>query len=158
MARDYRILWVGRRRRRGWEALCADYAERCRRFARLDDRRVRGPGGGDDVRRRDEEGRALTAALPDPCWTVALDRRGKAHSSTALARRLDRLAIDWPHPVAFLLGSDLGLAPQVLEAADLRLSFGPVTLGHELARLVLYEQLYRALSISSGIKYHRRSL
>ena len=65
---------------------------------------------------------------------------------------------DWPHPVVFILGSDLGLAPSVSKACRESLSLGPMTLPHELARLVLYEQLYRALSIQARIKYHREPL
>jgi 23S rRNA (pseudouridine1915-N3)-methyltransferase len=57
--------------------------------------------------------------------------------------------------LVFLIGSDLGLAKSVLDQARERLSFGPLTLPHELARLVLLEQLYRGLAISAGIKYHR---
>ena len=59
----------------------------------------------------------MLAALPDPCWIVALDSRGTVLSSEALAAELARLKREWPHPVAFLLGSDLGLDRGVLEAA-----------------------------------------
>jgi 23S rRNA (pseudouridine1915-N3)-methyltransferase len=101
------------------------------------------------------EGESLTAALPQSAWTVALDRRGRSLSSPDLARWLQRLLQDWPHPIAFLLGSDLGLDEELRRNAREQLSFGPLTLPHELARLVLYEQLYRAFCIESGIKYHR---
>ena len=76
-------------------------------------------------------------------------------SSPELSRWLERELESWPHAVSFLVGSDLGLSPAVLEAATLQLSLGPMTLPHELARLVLYEQLYRAFAIRHGIKYHR---
>lgn len=115
--------------------------------------KVRGKGDGADRRRA--EGEALLAALPEPVWRVALDPGGRAMSSEDLAAELARLRRDWPHPVAFLLGSDLGLAPEVLAAARTRLSLGPMTLSHELARVVLYEQLYRAASIEAGTGYHR---
>ena len=62
---------------------------------------------------------------------------------------------EYPHPIAFLLGSDVGLAPSLRKEAALQLAFGPMTFPHELARLMLYEQLYRALAIDQGIKYHR---
>lgn len=97
----------------------------------------------------------MLASLPEPCWPVALDRRGRARSSEALARRLETVRREWPHPVAFLVGSDLGLAPSVSDACREAWSLGPLTLPHQLARLVLYEQLYRALSLAAGIKYHR---
>jgi 23S rRNA (pseudouridine1915-N3)-methyltransferase len=79
-------------------------------------------------------------------------------SSVELAQELGRLREDWPHPIAFLLGSDLGLHPEVLEAARQSLSLGPLTLPHELARLVLYEQLFRVVTMDAGIKYHREPL
>ncbi len=87
---------------------------------------------------------------------MALDRRGRTYSSEELADEISRWRREWPHPIAFVVGSDLGLTPQVVEGARLVLSFGPLTLPHELARLVLYEQVYRALSIAAGINYHRQ--
>ncbi len=161
MGREYLILWAGRHERRNWEELCGRYRERIQRVVPVREVVVkvrggagagsRGSGGG----RRRAEGEALLAALPDPVWLVALDPRGAAMTSEALAAELGRLRREWPHPVAFALGSDEGLAPEVIGRARQVLSFGPMTLSHELARLVLYEQLYRALAIASGSKYHR---
>ncbi len=113
---------------------------------------------GPDRVRLETEGQALLAALPEPCWTIALDRRGRALGSKQLADHLARVRDEWPHALAFAIGSDLGLSPAVLSAARERLSLGPMTLPHELARLVVYEQIYRALSILGGIKYHREPL
>ncbi len=98
----------------------------------------------------------MAAQLPDPCWTVALDPRGKALGSEAFARELRRLEAEWPHPIAFLIGSDLGLDEELTAAARQRLSFGPMIFGHQLARLMLYEQIYRSVAIRRGIKYHRQ--
>jgi 23S rRNA (pseudouridine1915-N3)-methyltransferase len=109
----------------------------------------------DEVARLEEEGAALLAALPEPCRIVALTRGGRMFGSEELAGWLARERTEWPHGLAFLVGSDLGLAPSVLERATLRLSLGPMTLTHETARLVLYEQLYRSFAIERGIKYHR---
>ncbi|MEM8930152.1 MAG: 23S rRNA (pseudouridine(1915)-N(3))-methyltransferase RlmH [Acidobacteriota bacterium] len=156
MSRRFLILWAGRHQRREWDALCADYRRRIEREMPVEDRLIKAKGSPDDPGRRATEGAALLAALPEPCWTVALDPRAKPRSSEDLARELARLRDEWPHPVAFLIGSDLGLDPTVVRAARTRLAFGPMVFGHELARLVLYEQLYRALSMGRGIKYHRR--
>jgi 23S rRNA (pseudouridine1915-N3)-methyltransferase len=71
-----------------------------------------------------------------------------------LQRRID----EWTGDLVFVIGSDLGLDQVVLEQARTRLSLGPMTLPHELARLVLYEQLYRGIGITAGIKYHREPL
>ena len=68
---------------------------------------------------------------------------------------MTRLRQEWTHPIVFLIGSDLGLDRAVIDSAREVLSLGPMTLSHELARVVLYEQLYRALSIEAGMSYHR---
>jgi 23S rRNA (pseudouridine1915-N3)-methyltransferase len=155
MSREILVVWAGRHRRDDWEKLCSGYRRRIGRWIPVRDLPVRARGRGEGKDRRRAEGRVLLAALPDSCWPVALDRRGRMLSSAELsawlARRLGR-----GQPVAFLVGSDLGLGEEALAAARERISFGPLTLPHELARLLLYEQLYRALSIAAGMEYHRQ--
>lgn len=158
VARELLIVWAGRHRRRSWEELCSVYRRRIGRFVPVRDLPVRVRRAGEGAQRRRAEADALLAALPDPAWTVALDAGGDALTSEALAARLGRLRREWPHPVAFLLGSDLGLDPRVRNGAREVLSLGPMTLSHELARLVLYEQLYRSLAMDAGINYHRGSI
>jgi 23S rRNA (pseudouridine1915-N3)-methyltransferase len=158
MSRDLIILWAGRHRRSEWEQLYSRYRERLGRHLDVQERSIKVRAGLEDKRRLDEEGRAILKALPDPSWAVALDRRGASRTSSQVATWFDRLRSDWPHPIVMVIGSDLGLAPEVLERCRERWSFGPLTLPHELARLVLYEQIYRALSIVAGIKYHRQPL
>jgi 23S rRNA (pseudouridine1915-N3)-methyltransferase len=158
VGRELVVLWAGRHQRSHWEEICASYRKRIGHLATVRDVPVRARAGADDPQRRKVEGQALLAAAPPSAWTFALDSRGEALSSEQLAARLARLKTEWPHPVAFLIGSDLGLDPAVLETARAVLSFGPMTLSHELARVVLYEQLYRALSIEAGMSYHREPL
>lgn len=149
------MLWAGRHQRPEWETLCADYRQRIERDLPVEDRMIKAGRSGNDPGRMDAEGEALLAALPDPCWSIALDPRAKAVSTEEMAREIARLHEEWPHPIAFLLGSDLGLSKPVLKGVRRRMSFGKMVFGHELARVVLYEQLYRSLSIGKGIKYHR---
>lgn len=158
MARELVVLWAGRHRRSSWEEICASYRKRIARLAPVRDVPVRARAGADDPQRQRIEGAALLAALPASAWSFALDSRGEALSSEQLADRLARLKAEWPHPVAFLIGSDLGLDRAVLDGARAVLSLGPMTLSHELARVVLYEQLFRALSIEAGMSYHREPL
>lgn len=155
MSREYVIVWAGRHRRAAWDEICDRYRKRIARRTPVREVAVKVRGKGDGADRLRAEGEALLAALPEPVWRVALDPGGRSLTSEELAAELSRLKRDWPHPVAFLLGSDLGLAPEVLAAARTRLSLGPMTLSHELARVVLYEQLYRAASIEAGTGYHR---
>jgi 23S rRNA (pseudouridine1915-N3)-methyltransferase len=154
VGRDFLVVWAGRHQRPVWEQICADYRKRIGRLATVRDVPVKARSAS-DPRRLGEEGRAILAALPASAWTIALDVAGDALSSQELARHLARLQDTWPHSVAFLIGSDLGLDPPVLTAARQRVSLSPLTLSHELARVVLYEQLFRALSIGAGMSYHR---
>jgi 23S rRNA (pseudouridine1915-N3)-methyltransferase len=155
VGRELVIVWAGRHQRSHWEELCASYRKRIGHLATVRDLPVRARAGADDPQRRRAEGAALLAAAPPSSWIIALDSRGEAVSSEDFAVRLAHLKAEHPHPVAFLIGSDLGLDPAVLEAARSVLSLGPMTLSHELARVVLYEQIFRALSIEAGMSYHR---
>jgi 23S rRNA (pseudouridine1915-N3)-methyltransferase len=156
--RELVVLWAGRHQRSNWEEICASYRKRIARFGPVRDLPVRARAAAEDPQRLKAEGAALLAALPPSSWVFALDSRGEMLSSEQLAERLARLKGEWPHPIAFLIGSDLGLDRAVLESARAVLSFGPLTLSHELARVVLYEQLFRALSIEAGMSYHREPL
>ena len=155
LARELIVLWAGRHHRSPWEEICSSYRRRIGHLAAVRDLPVRARTGADDPQRQRAEGQALLAAAPQPAWIVALDSRGDAPDSEELAGRLARIKTEWPHPVAFLIGSDLGLDRTVLDAARWVLSLGRLTLSHELARTVLYEQLFRALSIEAGMSYHR---
>lgn len=158
MSRELVVVWAGRHQRDGWTALAAEYLKRIERWMPIREVVVKVRDERDPATRLRTEATALLAALPEPVYLVALDRRGDAVSSPTLAERLAGLRNEWPHAVAFVLGSDLGLAPELLAKARWRWSLGPLTLPHELARLVVVEQLYRALSIEAGIKYHRAPL
>ena len=157
MGRELCVLWAGRHRRDDWDRLCGRYRQRIERFLPVRERAVR-VAARSSRERIVAEATVLRQALPDPAWTIALDRRGRQRSSTDLAAWLERLREDWPHPVVFLVGSDLGLERSLVGECRESLSLGAMTLPHQLARLVLYEQLYRALSINAGIKYHRGPL
>jgi 23S rRNA (pseudouridine1915-N3)-methyltransferase len=148
-------VWAGRHERSHWEDLCAVYRERIQRLSPLRDVPVRARVAADDPGRRRAEAEALLAAAGRDAWVVALDRQGEAVDSVTLATRLTSLRQSWPHSIAFFIGSDLGLDLGLL-SARWTLSFGPPTLSHQLARLVLYEQLFRALSLEAGMSYHRQ--
>jgi len=158
VGRELVVLWAGRHRRSSWEEICDSYRRRIERLASVRDVPVRARAGADDPQRLRLEGQALLAALPPDSWSFALDSRGETLTSEQLADRLSLLRKEWPHPVAFFIGSDLGLDRAVLEGVRAVLSLGPLTLSHELARVVLYEQLFRALSIEAGMSYHREPL
>ena len=105
--------------------------------------------------RRLEEAVALAAAVPEIAAIVALDATGEVLSSPQLAARLERWRDAGTPAVAFLVGGADGLAERVRRRANLRLAFGTATWPHQLVRIMLLEQLYRAMTILSGHPYHR---
>jgi len=154
--RELVVLWLGRRQRE-WDVLCDDYRKRVERFMPARDVVLRASAGDGEERLR-AEAATIRRALPEPHRLVALDRRGKSLGSTELATFLEKNRDEWPHALVFALGSDLGLDRELVATSHLTLSLSPLTLPHQLARLVLWEQLYRGLSLSAGIKYHRAPL
>lgn len=104
--------------------------------------------------RKADEAKALRAALPDGI-VVALDERGKSIGSEAFAKQILRWRDDgWP-AASFVIGGADGLDPAFVQSAALVLSFSPLTWPHQLVRIMLAEQLYRATTILAGHPYHR---
>jgi 23S rRNA (pseudouridine1915-N3)-methyltransferase len=104
--------------------------------------------------RKADEAKTLRAALPEGI-VVALDERGKTQGSEAFANQIARWRDDGRPAVSFVIGGADGLEPDFVKAADLTLSFSPLTWPHQLVRIMLAEQLYRATTILSGHPYHR---
>jgi 23S rRNA (pseudouridine1915-N3)-methyltransferase len=110
---------------------------------------------GDAARRMLEESIAIANIVPDRAATVILDERGENMSSAVIAGRLQ----DWQRQdkpaVVFIIGAADGLAPSLREKASLAIAFGKATWPHQLIRIMLMEQLYRAVTILAGHPYHR---
>lgn len=150
------MIAVGRLKERHWREAAEEYLKRLKPYASLDvvevaDRDVT----RDEARAIAEEGADVLRAIPDGAHVVALDIEGRSLSSTGISERLAALGLEGRSTVAFVLGGAAGLAPEVLSRADERLSLGRITLPHQLARVVLLEQLYRAFRIMRNEPYHR---
>lgn len=149
------VVAVGRMSDLGLRAACADYADRVRRVWGLELHEVRSPAGRfPSAERMRREGERLLAALPPGVVAVALTPTGRSETSEGLARRLAEWQVHG-RSVAFVLGGADGLDAQVMQRCELTLSLSPLTFPHELARLILLEQLYRAATILRGTPYHR---
>ncbi|SMQ86157.1 23S rRNA (pseudouridine1915-N3)-methyltransferase [Devosia lucknowensis] len=109
---------------------------------------------GSAAARKAEEARALRAALPEGI-TVMLDERGKGLNSENFAAQLARWRDDGRPAVGFVIGGADGIDPDYVRSADLTVSFSPMVWPHQLVRIMLAEQLYRATTILSGHPYHR---
>lgn len=134
---------------------CDDYLRRSQRVVAVTEREVRQAGqGGDSAWQRDDEGRRILATLPPGMPMVLLDRVGEGWTSEQLAERLQgwRLAA---RDRAIVIGGATGIAAAVRDRADTVWSLGPLTLPHELVRVIVAEQLYRATTILQGRPYHK---
>lgn len=152
------IVAVGRVRTSYLRAGCDDYLGRLGHFLPVREVEVRDASRrrkGDPARWRAEEGAALLAAVPPGALVVALDERGRTWDSRGFARWLGDQRDAGVPEVAFLIGGPDGLDPTIRRQANVVWSLSPLTFPHELARLVLLEQLYRAGTILTGRPYHR---
>ena len=148
------LLAVGKLRPSYREAV-DDYLRRLGRHLKVREVEVREASRAPTpVAQRAEEAERLLARRPAGARLVALARQGSGWSSEELARRLEGWTRE-SRPVALAIGGSRGLAPDLLSAASERWSLGPLTLPHELARVVVAEQLYRAVTILRGEPYHK---
>ncbi len=148
------LLAVGKLRPCYREA-CDDYLRRLGRRAKVHEVEVREAARAPTrAVQQAEEAARLRARLPPRARVIALAREGDSWSSADLARRTGRWETE-ARPLAFMIGGSTGLDPGLLAGADHRWSLGPLTLPHELARVVVAEQLYRAGTILRGEPYHK---
>ena len=102
-----------------------------------------------------KEGERLLSAIKDNAFVIALAIDGKNLSSTELAEKIDSLGIGGVSHIQFVIGGSLGLSPEVLGRADMKLSFGRMTFPHQLMRVILLEQIYRSYRIINHEPYHK---
>jgi len=137
---------------------CAVYAERIRRYAKLNlvvvpEERVSSRGKRKFI--LNQEGRRMREKIPPGVFTVVVDEKGKCLSSEAFAHSLEKWSNSGLKEVAFILGGPYGLDEALREEADFCLCLSPMTLTHGLARVLLLEQIYRAFTILRGEPYHK---
>lgn len=136
------VVAVGKIRDAPLRAVADDYLGRTRRYLKVDEVEVK-------------DGARLSDAVPKDALRVALEVRGEAMTSEALARRLENWGRRGKGVTAFLIGGAEGIPAELSQAADARISLSSLTLPHRLARVLLYEQLYRAMTILRGEPYAR---
>lgn len=133
---------------------CDDYRRRLRRFATVDETEIREAARLPEQQQRNQEADRIRERIPARSTVIALSREGTMWSSDLFAGRL-RKWLEAGKPLAFVIGGSRGLEDTVLEQATHSWSLGPLTLPHELARVVVYEQLYRGFTILNAMPYHK---
>ena len=152
------VVAVGKLKEKFWAAACAEYLKRLSGYAKVTVKEIAdvdpARAGGIEAARA-KEGAAILAAIPASSHVILMAIEGKQRSSVDFSQRLDQLCLTGSSDIAFVIGGSDGVDEAVYARANETLSFGPITLPHNLARVVLLEQLYRAIKISRNEPYHK---
>lgn len=155
------IICVGKLKEDYLRAACAEYQKRLGAFCRLNiieltpARLPENPNDSQIAAALADEGERILAKITNSDAVFAMCIEGKMLSSEALSAEIDKLAVGGFGSLCFVIGGSHGLDPRVKNRAKIRLSMSPMTFPHQLARVMLLEQIYRAFMISSGGKYHK---
>ena len=162
---NFDIICIGKLKERYWTEAAAEYAKRLGRFCKLNVRELPESRLADNASPAQEEavkeaeGKAILSKIEglgrQQAYVFALDPRGRECRSEAFADKLSQIALNGKSRVIFVIGGSLGLSDEVRKASDELLSFSAMTFPHQLFRVMLLEQIYRACKINAGEKYHK---
>ena len=142
------IVSVGKLKEKYLQDGVAEYVKRLRPFVRLEIREV------SECRTVEEEGKKLLAQIPKDSFVFVLDVVGESFTSENFAKKISALNLHGVSEISFVVGGAFGLSEEVRKAANFRLSLSPMTFTHQMARLILVEQIYRIMKINHGEPYH----
>lgn len=154
------LICVGRLKERYWREAAAEYEKRLGRFGRFETLELpdlpEPANSSTAIERqiRQKEGEAILAKIREDDIVIALCIEGKQLNSVQLSQKLAELSATGRRAV-FVIGGSLGLSEAVVARAQMKLSFSPMTFPHQLARVMLLEQTYRAMKIAAGERYHK---
>ena len=157
---NIRIICVGKFKEKYWEAASAEYMKRLGAYCNISVIEVKEEKLPAHASRADEEnvikkeGKSILDRISAGDHVIALDIGGRELSSEELASKISEISFT-NSTIDFVIGGSLGLSAEVKSCAAMRLSFGKITLPHQLARIVLLEQIYRAFKINAGETYHK---
>jgi 23S rRNA (pseudouridine1915-N3)-methyltransferase len=146
------FIWAGKTKNEHWAALEEEYLERLRRFARCQVRVLRGVKDN-EPRSVEREGEAILQSLKSDAYVVLLDEKGAMVSSKELAEMINKRQMSGTSEMSFIIGSHHGVSDAVRRRANRMLSLSRMTLPHEMARVVVLEQVYRAFAIIHRLPY-----
>ena len=159
--RNVTVLCVGKLKEGYWRDACREYEKRLRGYCSFsvmeveEARCASNPNEAQIAQVLEAEGRLLLAKIPPQAFCAAMCIEGKLLDSPSLAKRLEGEALAGKSQAVFIIGGSFGLSDEVKRRADFKLSMSPMTFPHQLARVMVCEQLYRAFQINSGGKYHK---
>ncbi|MDQ3322776.1 MAG: 23S rRNA (pseudouridine(1915)-N(3))-methyltransferase RlmH [Acidobacteriota bacterium] len=147
----FRFVWVGKTKDRNWQALQSDYLQRLSHFVKCEIIEVKDTAAnGTEI-----EGKRILENVNQSTFVCLLDVSGQSVSSHELAREIEKWQNRGLKEITFVIGGANGVSAAVVERADFGLSLSPLTFTHEMARVVLLEQLYRSYTIIKGFPYQK---
>lgn len=155
------LIAMGKLKEKFYLSAASEYEKRLKGFCRFqilelpESRLPDNPSPADIAAGLEKEADNILPKIPKGAWFCVLTPEGKTLSSEDFADKLALAKLSGRSSACFLIGSSFGIAPRVKEKADFKLSMGPMTFPHHLARIMVLEQLYRAESIQAGAKYHK---
>lgn len=155
------ILAVGKLKESYLRDACAEYSKRLQGFCKFTIEEISeyrlpdNPSAAQIEAGLEKEGKDILSRIPAGAYVAAMCIEGKMLDSVALSQKLAQVALQGRSSVVFIIGGSFGLWDQVKQRADFRLSMSPMTFPHQLARVMLCEQVYRAFSIEANTRYHK---
>lgn len=148
----FKFVWIGRTKDKNWRTLQEEYLQRLSHFVKCDITEIKdsAPHEGPEI-----EGKRILELVNPKSFAVLLDVGGKSVSSPDLAKQIEDWQVRGLKELVFVIGGAGGVSSEVVERADYRLSLSFLTFTHEMARVLLLEQLYRAYSIIKGFPYQK---
>lgn len=156
-----KVVTVGKLKEKYLKDGIAEYSKRISRFAKLemielaDEKTPDRASESENQKILEIEGQRILSKVSDRDFVIALAIEGKTFSSEEFSKQLEEASIKGFSTLTFIIGGSLGLSSSVKNRANLSVSFGRLTLPHQLMRLVLVEQIYRAFTIQQGSPYHK---
>lgn len=149
------FVWIGKTRDRHCAALVDEYLGRIKHFAPCDVSEIKDSSAADEKRMVAAEGEKLIDSVERDDFVVLLDEGGREFSSAEFAALVDSHRQNGIKRLAFIIGGFAGVSDEVKQRADLHVALSRMTLTHEMARVLLAEQTYRAFSLLAGMPYHK---
>ena len=158
---DITLITMGKLKEKFYISAAEEYAKRLKGYCNFqlvelpEHRLPENPSPAEIATGLEKEADLILGKIPKGAWFCTFTPEGKILSSEDFAAKLKDVKLSGKSNACFLIGSSFGIAPRVKERADFKLSMGPMTFPHHLARIMVLEQLYRAESIQAGSKYHK---
>lgn len=155
------VIGVGRLKEKYWQAAIDEYSKRLSKYVKLDIIEVPDEKAPENLSAAEEEivkkneGERILKNIKDGAYVIALAINGKMLGSEELSEFLNERMVRGAGHIVFVIGGSLGLSPEVLDRADYKMSFSKMTFPHQMMRVILLEQFYRAVKIMKNEPYHK---